>query len=136
VTVKDMNPMIRDRVGKVLAAVSLDLWSRITRKNPVDTGRSRAAWNLAINKIDRTVPAESGFPPPRPASADRSVKPRRPQPAIPAVGRIGWGDTVYVTNALPYVPRLETGHSKKQAPNGFVAISVEEVRARVGRLAR
>jgi hypothetical protein len=115
-----MNPMIRDRVGKVLAAVSLDMWGRITRKNPVDTGRSRAAWNLAINKIDRTVPAEGAKQYPKPT---------------PALGRIGYGDTVYVTNALPYVPRLETGWSK-QAPNGMVRVSVEEVRARVGRLVR
>jgi hypothetical protein len=35
------------------------------------------------------------------------------------------GDTIYLTNNLPYIRRLEEGYSQ-QAPAGMVALTVQE----------
>ena len=39
----------------------------------------------------------------------------------------GWsGGDIYFTNSLPYAIPLEYGHSKQQAPNGMVRLTVNE----------
>jgi hypothetical protein len=102
---------VERRLTKVMRGVTFDLWNRVTRKNPVLTGRSRAAWNVAINRADTSVPPEGEYKYPSP----------------PAIGGIRHTDTIVLSNNLPYIKRLEEGHSG-QAPSGFVRISVEETK--------
>ncbi len=100
--------------GLVMKHVAFNLWNRITEKNPVATGRSRAAWNLAINHVDASVPV--------PVKKGTTL----PKPTLPACGEIRPGDKIFVSNNLPYIVALENGHSQ-QAPQGMVQQSINEV---------
>lgn len=99
--------------------VAFDLFGRIIRKTPVDTGRARASWTISAGQPDRSVQpdGQQTYPAPQPVGA-LAVQP---------------GQAIYITNNLPYVGELERGHSK-QAPAGMVALSIEEVNVAMSKL--
>jgi hypothetical protein len=102
--------------------VGADLFSRIVRKTPVDTGRARGSWTMATNQAIRSV---------LPPAPEGTVY---PAPAVPLVA-VAPGDSVVISNNLPYIGELEDGHSKK-APSGMVKLSIEEVNANMETLVR
>ena len=94
----------------VVKRVAFDLFGRIIKRTPVDTGRARASWTIAVNQADRTV------------------QPPGSHQAPPVIGslNVGPGDSVVISNNLPYITALEDGHSR-QAPHGMVKLSIAEV---------
>ena len=100
---------------KLVKSVAFDLFARVVKKTPVDTGRARSSWNIAVNKQDLSMKPEglSSYP-----------------PARAGLLSVGPGDIVWTTNNLPYVGELENGHSW-QAPLGMVAVSMEEVKLNI-----
>jgi len=104
-------------------------YNGLTKKTPVDTGRARANWNIGINKIDTSTTkakkdsegnhVDSSTPPSSPRAKEASIKP-------------GDGNNViYITNSLPYIGKLEGGDHSKQAPNGMVAVTINEIRSHI-----
>jgi len=81
----------------------------MVESSPVDTGRFKSNWQYGEGSINMDTS--------RPAGED-------PLAAI-AVGIASWkmGETAFITNALPYAYRLETGWSK-QAPAGMVGVTM------------
>ncbi len=112
---------VGDKVVLLQKRVALDLYARIIRRTPVDTGRARASWNLSIQQQDRSVRPEGQYSTPH-------VPLDTPFP-------VQLGQTIWISNNLPYIGELEHGHSK-QAPTGMVAISVEEARVHIEQLKR
>lgn len=100
--------------------VAFDLYGRIIRKTPVDTGRARASWTISANKADRSV---------QPAGRASYAPPPITIPAITP------GQALVISNNLPYIVKLENGHSK-QSPAGMVAVSIAEVDVAMNRLVR
>ena len=99
----------------MLRKVAFDLLARVIKKNPVDTGRSRAAWTPYL--------AHYGQPYPRTGTgfgegfrlgtfAEKFRRNRK---------------FVAVTNAVRYILALEFGHSS-QAPGGMLRVSMKEMR--------
>lgn len=80
---------------------------------PVDTGRARANWLPSLN-VPRTDKKEPG----QPESVDS------------VLGSYKISDTIYITNNLPYIQRLNDGYSIK-APAGFVESAIERGRRAV-----
>lgn len=107
-------------VETVTKRVAFDLFSRIIRRTPVDTGRARGSWTIAANIANRRVL------PPQPKGVVA------PPPAI-GVLSIAKGERIIISNNLPYITALEDGHSK-QAPAGMVALSIAEVETNTRRL--
>lgn len=105
--------------SKLVKRVAVDLFNRIIDKTPVDTGRARASWNISVNEADRTVPPEGQV--------------SYPKPQAPLGMQVQPGDSIVISNNLPYIVKLEEGHSK-QAPHGMVALSIAEVNTSMGRL--
>lgn len=93
----------------VIRKLVFDAHRMVTKKTPVDTGRARANWNVSVNTIDRSVNENA----------------RGQQ--TPALRKGDGLKTTYIVNSLPYIHALETG-SSKQAPNGMVAITINELR--------
>lgn len=118
-TVAEFAARIPMRAAQVVRLVSFDIWNRVTRGNPVDTGRSRAAWNLQVGSADLAVPAE-------PAKGTKL-----PPPSLPSLGYIPPGVPVVLSNNLPYIGELEKGHSQ-QAPAGFVQLAIDAEKAAIG----
>ena len=73
------------------------LFGSIVKRTPVDTGRLRGNWQTSINTSDGSAP----------------------------IIMAKLGDSIFITNNLPYAQVIESG-SSKQAPSGMVAITAAE----------
>ncbi len=95
--------------------IGLELLKKLIDKTPVDTGHLRHNWQVTINtQTDTELPGEDtgGI-----ATFNREkVK----------LTNLGYGPLVVFQNPAPYAERIETGTSK-QAPQGMVRISLQEV---------
>lgn len=94
--------------------IALELFSRVILKSPVDTGRFRANWQVAIGSIPSgTLELD-----------DRSGTATISKATATTAG-VKAGDVIYLVNNLPYAQRLEDGYSG-QAPAGMVGLTVQE----------
>lgn len=129
---KEFNLDIKEFVEKTevdfataMKKVSMDVFTGIVKKTPVDTGRARASWNIAINTPDMSVP------PPREGKTTAITGFLTPGEKVAALSKLAPLDkdpyvTVWITSNLDYIVPLENGHSK-QAPSGMVALTVTEM---------
>lgn len=126
----------RTRVGadQVLRKLGLDLISGVMRDSPVLTGRFRGNWRIGVDQADLTIDdggasLEGARKKRKRREGDRSFtlgsyegKPltatERAKREIPIL-RARFGQTIFITNNLPYAKPLNDGHSK-QAPKRFV----------------
>lgn len=108
------------KLDTVTRKVTLDLFTSVVQKSPVDTGRFKANWNVGTTP-DLSFNAST--------NAGRGLA-----EAQKAIG-ISSGSVVYLSNGLPYARRLEYGYSG-QAPAGMVRLSVREFRNFVERAVR
>jgi len=92
--------------------IVLEALSRIVLKTPVDTGRARGNWQTTVN----TSPDDEKL------SSDPVAD------GLGAIAKVPDFAIVYITNNVPYIVYLESGTVSKQAPQGMVAITVEELR--------
>lgn len=99
-----------DKADLVVRRTALELQSMMIERSPVDTGRFRSNWNASVGAADTSTSAAAGS----------DAKGRS------AAVLEGWkaGQTIMLTNSLPYAKRLENGWSQ-QAPYGFVRLSVQ-----------
>ena len=109
---------------KVFRGTALGMFSRIVTRTPVKTGRLRANWIPSINKQSNRTTKRTD------KSGGLTIT------AINAVtGKGGVGDTLFLSNNLPYAQSIEDG-SSKQAPAGMVKITVTELQREVDKQAR
>lgn len=101
-------------IETVVRKTAIDMFGRIIMRSPVDTGRFRNNWYVSIGgPSSRTTENVD------PSGSNAMAR------VAEAAARYKLGDTIYMTNSLPYAWRLETGWSK-QAPAGMVGITVAE----------
>lgn len=93
-----------DKIGKVVRATALIAHGDLIEQTPVDTGRAKANWFLDIDRVDVKI-VEPEFDNVGEA-ASRSQK-------------YTLDSTIFISNNLPYIRRLNEGHSQ-QAPAGYV----------------
>lgn len=100
--------------------LSFEVFNRIVLKTPRDTGRAAASWNHSEGVSDTSIRPEGsyGLPALKPTGGRfQSGGIFSDIPAYPVY---------WVTNALPYIGKLETG-SSRQAPAGMVATTLAEL---------
>ncbi len=122
----------------VLRKLAFDAFSGVLLRSPVDTGRFRGSWRIGVNEVDlSTFDPGSGEDDDEdaPASAGDPVSSEESNRALKALGPAKFGDTIFVTNNLPYAQRLEDGWSD-QAPNGMVSLTVQEIEDDLARIVR
>lgn len=105
----------------VVRKISIDLFSSVIQKSPVDTGRFRANWNVSLNAPDESTSEETD--PTGLNSTNRVV-------SVVASYKLA-DQSIYLTNNLQYANRLENGWSK-QAPAGMVRLSMMETSRKYG----
>lgn len=89
----------------------LKVWTGVTLKTPVDTGRARAAWGIVFGEPTIAPIPEGTYG----------------APAFPAeIQVVDGSQVVYIINALDYIEALEDGHSQ-QAPAGMVRVTLAEI---------
>jgi len=96
--------------------IAMEALTRVTKKMPVDTGRARG--NTVVSLGTMTSEA-SDF-------TDKSGGPTISRGAGVVFGDRDPFGIVFVQNNLPYINRLENGHSM-QAPLGMFALTVAEL---------
>lgn len=105
-------------LATVVRKATLDAFTRVVLKSPVDTGRFRANWNFSVGAPDYSVTP--------------STNQARGQTEAAKALAMQVGTIAYLSNGLPYARRLENGWSK-QAPAGMVRTTVAEFNAIVQR---
>jgi hypothetical protein len=118
------------RMDLVVRKISLDIFRRIILRSPVDTGRFRGNWQVAIGKIpegvvelqldEKAAKTKEGSKGRAAAIGTATIS-----AAAAETAKVRAGDVIYFVNNLPYGPRLENGWSP-QAPAGMVGITVTE----------
>ena len=102
-----------EKAEMVVRRAALELQSGMIDGSPVDTGRFKGNFQCGLGVIDPTTTS----PP------DKSGQGTL---ARTAATLEGWkpGQTIWLTNSLPYARRLENGWSQ-QAPAGMVRLTVQ-----------
>ena len=103
---------VGDRAEKTVRVFALQIGTELIRRSPVDTGRFRGNWQIGFNNIEYSTDSandQSGG-----IAMDRLL-----------ARLASWkaGQTINITNSLPYAQRLEYGWSQ-QAPQGMVRLTV------------
>lgn len=110
-----------DEACRVAVYIAETIVADLAYKTPVDTSQALSNWQVSLgspvdSKIPPYYPGEGGST--RNSSAQSTIdtaknllKQKRP------------GVTIYISNVLPYIRRLNDGYSK-QAPAGFVERAV------------
>lgn len=103
-----------NKLDLAVQKISLELFSRVILRSPVDTGRFRANWQVAVGAVPNgTIDLND-------ATGTATIS------EVEAVAlNAQAGDVIYLVNNLPYGPRLEDGYSA-QAPAGMVGLTVQE----------
>lgn len=101
---------ILDGVAKASVNATLYGWSLVTAKNPVLTGRSRAAWNIASGSPDDSVPPKVE----RPADGRYPTPPPPARPQGIRFDPIG-DENLILSNNTEYITYLEEGTDKIEA---------------------
>lgn len=113
-----------DELRLGIRRIGLDALSRVTAKTPVDKGLARNNWFVGIGEpgtqtTDETDPGIVGTP------SAKAVA--RGSPVIASYSKEKGYPKISIYNNLPYINRLENGHSKTQAPAGMVALTLAEL---------
>lgn len=114
-----------DKAELVVRKAALDLGGQMVERSPVDSGRFKSNWMTGIG-----------------ATLDASTTDTTDKSGTPSLGRMqqklaSWkpGQTIWITNSLPYAQRLENGWSQ-QAPAGMVRLAVQNLEQAVAKAAR
>jgi hypothetical protein len=116
---------VGDRAEMVVRGTALGIGGSVAEKSPVDTGRFKNNWMTALDSIDASANARAD------ASGASSRASLTAQVAA-------WkpGQTIFITNSLPYAYRLEYDGWSRQAPAGMVRVTVVEFAQRFERAVR
>lgn len=105
-----INKVYQNKVIKPLErsvrAVALKLDAELVNTTPVDTGRAKSNWLPSLNSPDT-----------------RKVEPNQKPDIGPTLSAYGIDDTIFISNNLPYIQKLNEG-SSQQAPAGFVEAAI------------
>ena len=100
--VKAWGAKAEKRIDATHRGAALEILTRVVMKTPVDKGGARGSWQTtvdgplsgAIERLDISGAAA--------IAAGAAI-----------IQAVGSGQTIYVTSALPYIVRLEQGHSQQ-----------------------
>jgi len=104
--------------------ISLEIFTRVILKSPVDEGRFRGNWQVSIGNVPSgTVEIDD-------KSGSATISKAQAKALSLTAGQV-----IYLVNNLPYSHKLEYGHSN-QAPNGMVRTTVQEFSGVVDQIAK
>lgn len=113
---------VEDNATLLVRRAALATDAAVVLATPVDTGRARSNWQASLNAPatgtrEAYVEGSSG------SSAGANAQAAIDQGKT-VIGATKNGDAVHLTNNLPYIGRLNEGHSA-QAPAGFVEEAIQ-----------
>lgn len=126
------------RGSQVMRKLGLDAYNRILRRSPVDEGRFRGSWRIGVNKIDGSVQAKGKAGNAKGTEFNDSPNGAEVSAGTQALLSVGFGDTIHITNNLPYAKGLEAGKSAQNnnRPDGIVGATFKDIRNEITSLIR
>jgi hypothetical protein len=118
VRLRQFNDITEEQAAALLKRVALQVLTGVVEKTPVDTGRARGNWQVAIDTAANTATINRD-------DAGGSIAISAGTAALTSVKPFS---TVVIYNNVEYIVALEQGHSQ-QAPQGMVAVTIAEVEA-------
>lgn len=103
-----------EKATMAMRKIALEIFSRVILRSPVDTGRFRANWQVAIGSVPGGTLELT----------DKTGQATISKMQAVALGVVA-GQTITLANNLPYAQRLENGWSS-QAPAGMVALTIQD----------
>lgn len=103
--------------------LTVECFTRIVNRTPVDLGAARASWALGINREVIVDTTDKNYKRSKAAATAEALNRE-----LPKLGRLKTGDTTIIANDLSYIRCLEEGSSIK-SPNGMVGITVAELKS-------
>lgn len=105
------------KLETVVRKAAIDLQGGVVLRSPVDTGRFRSNWMVGIGAQNTsTVTTEDKTGATSLGRVEAAMSTWKP------------GQTIWLTNSLPYAARLEFDSWSKQAPGGMVRLTVQDWR--------
>lgn len=113
------------KIEQFVKKLVVDIDKTLSERSPVDTGRFKANWivgngTYSTSTTDNLSSEPFGEYDNQNAFVINEIKVN--------------GQTIYITNSLPYAKRLETGHSKTQARFGMVGLTLAEVNSKANKI--
>ena len=134
---KDLDKAYQEKVIKTstefVKRVVVEVWRTIIANaastgfqfgSPVLTGQYYTGHRIAINRIDTSV----STPNPGGAKSPRGGLPLSRAQITLASFKLG--DTVFISNSLPYAKKLEDGFSRFKTPEGIYKVAAELIKTR------
>lgn len=104
----------KGNVDIVIRKIALDIFRRVILKTPVDTGRLRGSYQVAIGSIPSGMTETN----------DKTGTATIAKVTAATLG-LKAGDVIFMVSNLEYARAIEFGHSK-QAPGGMVRTTLQE----------
>ena len=119
--IKKIAVTVDEGINRTVKQIALAVDAAVVQQTPVDTGRARANWlvSLEVATTDTIAPYDLG----KEGSSGGANAQAAIQQAIDALVDRKPGQSIHITNNLPYIARLNEGHSA-QAPVGFVQTAI------------
>jgi len=125
-TIKMKGDVNRKDIDKWFRLITLGLYKDVIIGTPVDTGRARANWQLAIGSAPASVlnKTDKGRSKSSSGASSSEVRKANQKMRVRKVGR-----SVFIANNLGYIGVLEDGHSKQNS--GWVENAMKRAEARI-----
>lgn len=104
--------------------------------SPVASGRFAASWRVGLNSLDTSVAAKDPnyrYPSPDVHKYNPNNLPTRTRRNVAAsaiaakLRTFKLGDTIYISNALPYARRIEAAAWSWQTPQGVLEVTARQI---------
>ena len=106
---------LEELVNQEARILSFSLLRGLTKVTPVDTGRARGNWFVGLNTPNRTVSENRSA---STALSDGTATINKTESVV--------YPSIIISNNLPYIERLNDGHSQ-QAPAKFVESEISRI---------
>lgn len=113
----------------VVKKIVLELFTRVMKRTPVDTGNARVNWELGVDAIGNHTATATLVEGENQISQEAFIR------GLAELATYKPGAIVYITNNVEYVGYLEEG-SSNQAPQGMVMITAREFQSIVSEIVR
>ncbi len=112
---------ILDATSTAMTNTMIAGWGAVTTRSAVDTGRYRAAWNIAAGQVDDSVPADKGKPAGHKHGSDLYGF------SLPSFDYdVTTGDSLFLSNNVEYANKVDAIYGDVAATTAFMQRSLSQ----------
>ena len=121
---------VPDKVNEMVRKIVFDVYRNVVMRTPFDTGRAMGNWQIDIDRMPTDILEATG------QAMQDAVAQQLINKSHTIIAKIKNNSVIYIINNCEYIIPLEHGHSRLQAPQGMVKITIEEYQQYVKKASR